>query len=44
MVEAVVREVQHFSPQEQYDDITLIIARCTGTLQESLKLGFPAER
>ncbi len=42
MVEALVGEVQRFSPSEQYDDITLIIARCTGTLQESLALGFPA--
>lgn len=42
MVEALVGEVQRFSPKEQYDDITLIIARCTGTLQESLNLGFPA--
>ena len=42
MVEALVGEVQRFSPNEQYDDITLIIARCTGTLQESLNLGFPA--
>ncbi len=42
MVEALVGEVERFSPNEQYDDITLIIARCTGTLQESLDLGFPA--
>jgi serine phosphatase RsbU (regulator of sigma subunit) len=42
MVEALVGEVQRFSPNEQYDDITLIIARCTGTLQASLDLGFPA--
>ena len=25
---ALVEEVRHFSPQEQYDDITLIVARC----------------
>jgi serine phosphatase RsbU (regulator of sigma subunit) len=42
LVEALVSEVQRFSPKEQYDDITLIIARCTGTLQESLNLRFPA--
>ena len=42
MVDALVGEVQRFSPSEQYDDITVIIARCTGTLQESLELGFPA--
>jgi phosphoserine phosphatase RsbU/P len=42
MVEALAGEVERFSPNEQYDDITLIIARCTGTLQESLDLGFPA--
>jgi len=43
MVKAIVGEVQQFSPHEQYDDITLIVARCSGTLQESLRLGFPPE-
>jgi serine phosphatase RsbU (regulator of sigma subunit)/catechol 2,3-dioxygenase-like lactoylglutathione lyase family enzyme len=28
MVEAIVDEVRRFSPREQYDDITLIVARC----------------
>jgi serine phosphatase RsbU (regulator of sigma subunit) len=28
MVASVVDEVQRFSPQEQYDDITMIVARC----------------
>jgi serine phosphatase RsbU (regulator of sigma subunit) len=28
MLESIVGEVQRFSPQEQYDDITLIVARC----------------
>ena len=30
LVAAVAREVQQFSPGEQYDDITLIAAKCTG--------------
>jgi serine phosphatase RsbU (regulator of sigma subunit) len=42
IVDATVREVQRFSPSEQYDDITLIVARCSGTAQASLTLGFPA--
>jgi len=28
MVQSIVDEVQRFSPQEQYDDITMIVARC----------------
>lgn len=28
LLQAVVNEVRHFSPHEQHDDITLIIARC----------------
>lgn len=28
VVEAIVGEVRHFSPREQHDDITLIIAQC----------------
>jgi len=28
MVSSIVSEVRDFSPQEQYDDITLIVARC----------------
>jgi serine phosphatase RsbU (regulator of sigma subunit)/catechol 2,3-dioxygenase-like lactoylglutathione lyase family enzyme len=28
MVASIVDEVQRFSPQEQYDDITMIVARC----------------
>jgi serine phosphatase RsbU (regulator of sigma subunit)/catechol 2,3-dioxygenase-like lactoylglutathione lyase family enzyme len=30
-VAAIAREVQQFSPGEQYDDITLIVAKCTGS-------------
>jgi serine phosphatase RsbU (regulator of sigma subunit) len=30
LVAAVTQEVQQFSPGEQYDDITLIVAKCTG--------------
>jgi serine phosphatase RsbU (regulator of sigma subunit) len=30
MLEAVVGDVRQFSCREQHDDITLIIARCTG--------------
>jgi serine phosphatase RsbU (regulator of sigma subunit)/catechol 2,3-dioxygenase-like lactoylglutathione lyase family enzyme len=30
LLTAVVEEVRRFSPEEQYDDITLIIAKCTG--------------
>lgn len=30
LLAAIVQEVQQFSPQEQFDDITLIVARCTG--------------
>ncbi|MBZ5654248.1 MAG: SpoIIE family protein phosphatase [Acidobacteriia bacterium] len=29
-VAAIAREVQQFSPGEQYDDVTLIVAKCTG--------------
>ena len=28
IVASVVAEIQHFSPQEQHDDITLIVAKC----------------
>jgi serine phosphatase RsbU (regulator of sigma subunit)/predicted enzyme related to lactoylglutathione lyase len=31
VLESVVDEVQRFSPHEQHDDITLIVARCTGS-------------
>jgi len=30
LLQAIVSEVQRFSPQEQHDDITLIAARCVG--------------
>jgi serine phosphatase RsbU (regulator of sigma subunit)/predicted enzyme related to lactoylglutathione lyase len=30
MVASVIRDVQRFSPQEQHDDITLIVAKCRG--------------
>jgi len=28
VIASIVAEVQQFSPQEQYDDITLIVAKC----------------
>jgi serine phosphatase RsbU (regulator of sigma subunit) len=28
MVTSIVDEVREFSPHEQYDDITLIVAKC----------------
>jgi serine phosphatase RsbU (regulator of sigma subunit) len=31
MVASVIAEVQRFSPQEQHDDITLIVAKCHGS-------------
>jgi serine phosphatase RsbU (regulator of sigma subunit) len=30
MVEAILADVQHFGPEEQYDDITLMVAKCGG--------------
>jgi phosphoserine phosphatase RsbU/P len=30
LLSAVVKEVRQFSPEEQYDDITLIVAKCIG--------------
>jgi len=30
LLSAIVDEVRRFSPEEQYDDITLIVAKCTG--------------
>jgi serine phosphatase RsbU (regulator of sigma subunit) len=30
LLDAIVEDVRRFSPNEQYDDITLIVARCTG--------------
>jgi serine phosphatase RsbU (regulator of sigma subunit)/predicted enzyme related to lactoylglutathione lyase len=30
LLNAVVNEVQQFSPQEQHDDVTLIVAKCRG--------------
>ncbi|MFY9561175.1 MAG: SpoIIE family protein phosphatase [Terriglobales bacterium] len=30
LLAAIVNEVQQYSPDEQYDDITLIVAKCTG--------------
>jgi serine phosphatase RsbU (regulator of sigma subunit) len=32
MLAAVVDEVRQFSPQEQQDDITLIIGKCKGNV------------
>ncbi len=31
MVRSIVDEVQHFSPLEQHDDITLIVGKCRAT-------------
>jgi serine phosphatase RsbU (regulator of sigma subunit) len=28
IVSSVIADIQHFSPQEQHDDITLIVAKC----------------
>ncbi|QNI33307.1 SpoIIE family protein phosphatase [Alloacidobacterium dinghuense] len=36
LLQSVVNEVQSFSPQEQQDDITLIVARCRETDQRML--------
>jgi serine phosphatase RsbU (regulator of sigma subunit) len=30
LLTAVIDEVRRFSPREQHDDITLIVAKCTG--------------
>jgi serine phosphatase RsbU (regulator of sigma subunit) len=30
IVTSVIEDVQRFSPQEQHDDITLIVAKCRG--------------
>ena len=30
LLDSIVEDVRRFSPHEQYDDITLIVARCTG--------------
>jgi len=37
ILSAIVAEVQGFSTQEQHDDITLIVARCLDTGQQSLR-------
>jgi serine phosphatase RsbU (regulator of sigma subunit) len=36
LLAAIVNEVQRFSPGEQFDDITLIIAKCVGQQQQSV--------
>jgi serine phosphatase RsbU (regulator of sigma subunit)/predicted enzyme related to lactoylglutathione lyase len=36
LLAAIVDEVRRFSPDEQYDDITLIVAKCVGSQQNSL--------
>jgi serine phosphatase RsbU (regulator of sigma subunit) len=36
LLAVLVDEVQRFSPKEQFDDITLIIARCRDSAQQSL--------
>jgi serine phosphatase RsbU (regulator of sigma subunit) len=30
LIASIVAEVQQFSPREQHDDITLIVAKCRG--------------
>ena len=30
LLTTIIDELRHFSPREQHDDITLIVARCTG--------------
>jgi serine phosphatase RsbU (regulator of sigma subunit) len=30
LLASIVDHVQHFSPREQHDDITLIVAKCRG--------------
>ena len=35
---AVLQEVQRFSPQEQHDDITLLVAKCSGAADLQGKL------
>jgi serine phosphatase RsbU (regulator of sigma subunit)/predicted enzyme related to lactoylglutathione lyase len=34
----VVEEIQKFSPHEQHDDITLIVAKCTGISQQTARI------
>jgi serine phosphatase RsbU (regulator of sigma subunit)/catechol 2,3-dioxygenase-like lactoylglutathione lyase family enzyme len=41
LLDSVVADVRRFSPHEQYDDITLIVARCTGTDEPRLDFGEP---
>jgi serine phosphatase RsbU (regulator of sigma subunit) len=36
LLSAVLAEVQQFSPHEQHDDITLIVAKCKAQPQASL--------
>lgn len=36
LLDAIVGEVHRFTPGEQHDDITLIVAKCTGTEQSTL--------
>ena len=33
VIESIVDEVREFSPREQHDDITLIVAKCTGPVR-----------
>jgi serine phosphatase RsbU (regulator of sigma subunit) len=44
LIQAVVTEVQEFSAKQQYDDITLIVAKCRADeRQRSLNLGHPPD-
>ena len=43
MVSAVIDEVQRYSPHEQHDDITLIVAKCRAD-QSANQMGLPYDR
>jgi serine phosphatase RsbU (regulator of sigma subunit) len=43
LVSAVIDEVRHYSPHEQQDDITLIVAKCH-TDKSGAQMGLPYER
>jgi serine phosphatase RsbU (regulator of sigma subunit) len=37
ILSATINEIQRFSPHEQHDDITLIVARCTSKAKQAVK-------
>jgi len=43
MVATVIDEVRRYSPHEQHDDITLIIAKCRAD-ESANQMGLPYER